>query len=481
MTKKSKERIQMKKLTAILLCGLMLFAAVACQSAPAGAATAPAAEPESTAEQTGSSGVDRDAIAAKVGDRVITVGRVEDEYNAFLNYYTYYGGTPPTSDADIESMQDTGMDELISREVLLYQAEQFGCDKLTEEQEAELKQQIKDEEDQLIDYYSQSAGTGLTGDELRQTAIDLFNQELLTSGNTEFGNFEEYMEYVDNYYREPYIQENLEKYIKDQVTVTDEQIRAKYDELCKDQKTTAEENPKMYLTSEMEFEKGGTVPMVVVPEGYARIKILTLSPEDALGEEYSDLTTALESLEAEYGKLTLSGSGDKDRIKEIEDEYKEKKTQADTMMEEHYAEAKAAAEEAYAKLKDGSDFETVFAEYNKDDTYTKYDLIKERGYLIYLADDDGFWETEIRDAAKALKEGEYSGIIQIEDEFHIVYMMGEEKPGVIPYEEAKAAAERAALSSVQETVWQQTRKEWEDDPELVTRYEENYRMIGKAS
>ena len=456
----------LKKMTAILVCVLMLGSVAACS-------TTDSADKIETVQVN--SVIDRDATAATVGDEVITVGEVEDAYDEYVQMYSYYGQPAPTEDADIETVQDTIVEMLVKTQIIQVKAKENGCDKLTEEQEAELEQTVADEEANLINYYLEE-GSDANDEKARESAIALINADLVSYG-WDMG-FEEYLEYIRDYYRESYATQNLEKLVKDGAEVSEEEVQAYYDNLLEDQTVTMED-PAQYLSGEMDYEMGAGDIVVVVPENYARIKVLTVQPEGAIDESYESIRAEMTSLEAEYGKLVLSGSEDKDRIAEIEKDYADRKASADVMQEEYISEARAKIQDAYEKLQGGSSFDEVFAEYNEDTVYTAYPEIGEKGYLILLTDEDGYWSEIIRDTASGLNAGEYSEIISEEDAYHIVYMVGEETPGQKQLEDIREAVTKLALAEKQEEVWQTTQDEWTADRSIVTLYPDAYRPVGK--
>ena len=457
----------LKKMTALLVCVLILVSVCACSSKKD-----PADKMETVQVNTH---IDHDATAATVGDEVITAGEVEDAYNEYVQMYSYYGQPAPTEDADIETLQDTVVEMLVKTRILAVKAKENGCDKLTEEQEKELEQTLAEEEANLINYYLEE-GSDPSDSKAREAAINLINADLLSYG-WDMG-FEEYMQYLRDYYEETYANQNLENLIKEKAVVSAEEVQAYYDALLEDQTVTMED-PTQYLNGEMDYEMGAGDIVVVVPENYARIKVLTVQPEGAIDESYESIRTEMASLEAEYGKLVLSGSEDSDRIAEIEKDYADRKASADVMQEEYICEAREKIQDAYEKLQSGTSFDEVFAEYNEDTVYTAYPEIGEKGYLILLTDEDGYWSEIIRDTASGLKAGEYSEIISEEDMYHIVYMVGEETPGQKQLEDIRDAVTKLALAEKQEEVWETTQDEWTADRSIVTLYPDAYRPIGK--
>ncbi len=463
-------KLTLKKALSLLVAAAMLLSLAACADKTAGTA-APAASTDTSA----SAGINRDAVAVRVGDRDITAGEIADMYTQYVSMYQAYGMAAPTADEDIKSLQDMVVSTLVDYDILLYQASKLGYDSLTAEQEAELQESLSTEIESMIEYYSQDAETEGTDEDIRNAAIAAINQELANYGwNTDF---EGYKKLREQELREKAVIANLENSIKASASVSDEDVKNYYDTLYQEQKEQLED-PTQYLGLEEDYEMNGGTPMLIVPEGYVRVKVLSVMPEGTLDENYDTLLSEMTALEAEYGNLALAG-GDAARITEIKNEYAQKKLEADGLFDAYTADAHAKIREAYAKLQAGESFDDVFAAYNEDTTYTTYPVFAERGRLMMPNEDDGTWDEKLRNAAKGLTPGQYSDIVEIEGSYFIVYLVGEEPAGDVPYDTVLNALRESALASRQETVWQAQQEEWSNDTSIVTYYEDAYRSIGK--
>ena len=458
----------MKKLLAIVLCIVMAVSAVAC-SGVTEENTEPTSEPTATA--------DKNAVAIKVGNQEITVDDIENAYDSYLEMNQYYGQPAPTEEADIEAVQDMIVGELIAEKMKLHMASQLGCDTLTDEQQKELDKQMGEETDALLSYYKESEDQSLSDEEKIEQAKAKISEDLAANGWDM--DYDGYVDYIRNYYREGYVLENLEALIKKDATVTDEKVQEYYDNLLSSQKMEIEADPTAYISTEIDFEKNGGDPAVIVPEGCKRIKVIKFEPETGLAEEYTSLEAQKESLEEEYGRNALAADGDKARMQEIKKEYDEVSQKAEAMYTEHISGAKTAAEETYARLTAGEDFDAVLKEVNPDSEYVTVPAIAEKGNLIMPGDDDGVWSETIREAVKELKDGTYSAVIQDEDCFYIIYLLGNEPAGEIPLETVMESIKACALEAAQNTLWEEKQEEWESDSSLVVKNEELYRGIGK--
>ena len=455
-----------KKIVAAALCLMMLLGLQACSQT----AQAPA---EDTAAPVSS--IDRDAVAMKVGDVTITAGEVEDSYNEYIEMMTYYGYQAPTSDEDIETIQDTVLKTLAETAVVKYMVKEKGADQLTDEQKAIVEKAVQEEVNNLHSYYLED-GEDISDEAVLQKVKDAIAADLEAYEMNM--DYDGYIETIREYQMEAMEEENLKAAVQADVVVTEEDARAYYDELLADQKATTEE-PGAYLGSEMDYEMYGGDPVLVVPENYARIKVLTINPEGTIDEAYQGLKDQMKELEAEYGNLVLSGSDNKERVAEIEKAYAELKTSTETMREEFFGTVKETAEVAYGELQSGKSFDEVFAEYNTDSSYKDYPTIMEKGRLILLSEDDGTWDEATRETVNNLKNGEYSEIIEGDNGFSIIYRVSDEPAGEKSFDDVKDVIVKLTTDDEKEKAWETQKTAWLEDTSLVTYYPETYQSIGK--
>lgn len=518
-------KFQTRKLLALLLAVLMLGMTAAC-----------------ALEDGGTSGVktysarERAKVAAKVGDKYeITKGDVIDTYNNLVQMYEYYGMTAPTEDADIETMQDMAVDSLVSEKLLLYQADQQGV-ALTDEQlaavEAELAETMAYWKDQFT---AQAESEGAENVEARM--VEIFNEQLAASGmNMDMTEYEAYVR--DSMVNEAIIAALQEKF-KSGVTITDDEVRAYYDNLLATQKEAYAETPASYQSDQEAYEMNGGNPVLFAPEGFLRVRTITVSPAEEVSADYTALITGMDAYEAEYGKLLLEygtellnvqvektgataepetpaaepAKGDAaetsteepaegeaaeeaaatykainapteemgkaaERLAEIVDKYNADKVEADKLYEAYIADAKAKIEEAAKALQDGKTFDEVLKEYGEDDMFITYPVFAEKGILM-LREGETTMDAKLVEAALALEKGAFSDVIQVDDMFYIVSPVGDEPAGEKAFADVEEEIRALALAEKAEAAWTEQQTAWTKDTSMVEYIEKVYRDIGK--
>lgn len=456
---------------AAALCLMLALAAAAC-----GETTAPETTPTPSATDGGQT-ADRDAVAVEIGgDFTVTYGEIADYYDYLVTMMSYYGMAAPTADADIESYQDQAVAGLVGQKKQLYFAKQLGLDVLTAEEEAEVQAAVDEEMEYYFDMFRADAEEE-GAEDIEKRAQELFNEKLTGSG------FE--MDYIgfEGYIYEQVAQqkmiEKLEAYIRDTAEISDDDVQAYYDQLVESQTTAYAGDAAQYLTDQENFEMNGGDPAVVVPEGYLRVKVVTVAPQEEIDATYEEKTAQMAEYEAEYGRLMLEdAAGNAARLREIKTLYDALRIETDKMYETYMADASAKIAEAKAKLDGGETIDAVLASYGEDEMYTEYTLIAERGRLMMLEGDDGYDEA-LRAAALSLEDGAYSDVLRIGDTYCIVYRVGAEAAGTRTLDEVRETVKAAALEAERDAVWAEQQAEWDSDESMVTYHEEVYRSIGK--
>ncbi len=134
------------------------------------------------------------------------------------------------------------------------------------------------------------------------------------------------------------------------------------------------------------------------------------------------------------------------------------------------------AGEIKAKLDAGEDFETLLAEYNEDsgmesETYAD-------GYIV--GEGSSLDEAFLKAALLLKKEGDVSEPTKSSYGYHIIKRMGDVPAGPIDYEKLQESFAAYATSLFKAEYYAELVNGWMAE-DIVTRYPENYRHIGKSA
>lgn len=414
-------------------------------------------------------------VVAKVGEHEILKADYMNEFNYMYQMYSSFGMDPAASEQEYQSFKENILDQIISSEVVYYQAVKQGyLEKLSEEQKAEIQEQIeyydsevyklaKEAADALIAEDSTLDFNAVLTEQYRLASKDFFGKEM---------NQAEVQEFVRDFFTKDAVSTSLQDDFNAAITVSDEEVQAVFDEQLESDKTSFATTPSGYKERQEAFERVGGIGPLYSPAGYRRVKYIQIAPESALSEEYTTKLAEMTALESELGPLTLKGEEENaERISEIKAEYAKLKEETDKISEEHYAKSKADIDAAYQKLQDGVSFDVVMKEYTMDSDFKDYEVFQQKGKLMYTDTEVADWSEEIKKATLALTtKGSYTNVIQDETGFHILQYVGDEPVVERTLAEFQEAMHEKALSNKQSSEWNTLLEEWIRDESVVTRY-----------
>lgn len=438
----------------------------------------------------------RDEIAVKIGDDyTITKGEIEDQYGYMVSMYQQYGMSAPTAEADIETMQDDVISSLVTEKLKLYQADQLGIT-LSDEQKATVEAQVDEQMKSYTDMFREQA-TDEGAADVEARTMEIFQEQIDAAGmELDIDGFRDFM--VKGYTEEA-LKEALKAEITKDVTATDEEIQAYFDQLLASQKESYTAAPADYGQAAEDFQMNGGDPMLYTPEGYVRVRSIAISPATELPAEYTTLQDEMTAIESQYGAAALKALADMYAAKgadasdtsvnvttdDIEggaalvSDYVTKKAAADAMYEEYIKAAREKADEAFASLEAGTSFVDVLNKYGEDTIYTEYPAFVDTGLLMYVGGEDTLWDAELVKAVGLLKDGEHSAIIQVDDVFYILQLVGSEASGEKSLTDSYDAIKAAVVAVNGDTLWNTQLETWQNDTKIVKYFEDVYRGIGK--
>jgi len=283
------------------------------------------------------------------------------------------------------------------------------------------------------------------------------------------------------------------------VTATDDEVKAYFDNLLATQTDTYTKTPADYLSAAEGYQQSGGAPMLFTPEGYVRVRSITISPAADVSQDYTTLQSDMESIANEYGAAALSALADKYTASgkpatdtsvtisaaeitggdKLVNDYLTKKAAADALFEEYIKDARAKANEAYAALESGTSFTDAIKKYGEDSMYTDYPSFVDTGLLMYVGGTDTTWDAKLVDAVKQLKDGEYTPVIQIDNMLYILQLVGTEPAATKTLDQVTDAIKAQVIATNADKLWTDTLAKWEKDTSIVSYNEDVYRDIGK--
>lgn len=432
--------------------------------------------PQQTTAPVESTG-DRDAIAITLGNMSFTAGEVEDSFNSYVAYMAQYGMAAPSTDAQIAEALDIVIEDLVSSNAILWQAELKGIT-LTDEEEAGVVATVEAQRQELISLYredvSANATETMSDEELETATMEALESDVMSySGLT----FDGYMDMMLKYSLEDAIMQKVYQDFEQAYSVSDADVEQWYNTNLETQTSACESDPLTYRTQYLANINDPTVaPALFTPEGYLRVQLIEIKPEGTLEESYTTNKSDMEKLEAEYGKLLLNGENP-ERQADIVSEYATLKNAVDATWTLHIQAAKTAAEAAYAQINAGEDFVSVMKEYS---TAAEDEEMQKNGALLYKNAADSSFNTVVWNAAITLPVGSNSSILEVDGTFYIVKVLGEEPAGAMDFEANKDAISAAARAELVSSAWSAQSTAWtEEAMNIKVLNPEAYAYIGR--
>lgn len=415
--------------------------------------------------------LDAQQVVAKVGDTEITKGEwlAQTEnvlYNNQLMYY-YYGLSYDVTDSQaIADARSTAIDNMITSEVLKQKAAAEGLDVLSEEEQAQVEENVQSDWSSYLDSYTTLyfSDSELEGEELENAVIARMGEDGITQ------------DALRAMYTDDIISDHLYQFAIQGVEVTDDEVRMEYDGLVLDQQATLDATPTLYQS----YVSNGT-DIYYVPEGYRGIKQILIALDEDQANEISELQstittndTALEDLRTQLDELQNPVEGEEPtatpgeieasteqvetQIAQLVEENATAQTQLDELQTQAYAQIEATASEALEKAQAGEDFDELIATYGEDDGM-KEEPYASQGYPVC----EGLtaYVAEFQDAAMALeKVGDISGLVKTSYGYHILQYAQDIPSGPVAYETVEEDLRAQLLSEKQDEAYTAKVDEW---------------------
>ena len=419
------------------------------------------------------SAVDAKRVIIDVNGETVDKQTVNAQINSQLAYlqqmyYNYYGYTiDTTSETYISQATDTVVQSNIQTLVRNQKIKELGFDQFADEELAELTKTADEDYQSMIDTIKLLYLSGSTneGDALTAEA----EAYAKTNGYTK--------EYVLADAKATKAQERLKDSVVKDIAVSDEEVKADFDEKVAAAKTSYESNLSAYGSA---FNGGSAV--YYAPAGYRYVKqvLVKISAEDstAISTLTSDLSTANASLTATKTALTenetaLAAEGVTDEEKTALEEAKpalqtavdEAQAKVDDLTkqlnektEAAFAAIKAEADEVYQKAAAGEDFEALIEQYNDDPGMTN-DPGKTYGYAVcecYSA-----FETPFVETAMALKAvGDVAEPVKGSSGYFIIRYQGDVAEGEVALDTVAESIKSSLLTTKQDEAYDAALAGW---------------------
>lgn len=398
---------------------------------------------------------DNARIIVDVNGETVNKQRITSAVNAAISQNEYYNqlyamfGMSANYPTDSATITPQVISAFVEQLVTMQKAKELGLDQYTEEEQAHIKEHT-DEDWQ--DYLSQVAKAyfpdlNLEGEALEAEAMKYIEQNGLSHREV----FEE------SATSEVLLEKLRAETVKD-VTVSDDEIKALYDQKVAADQATYTENPNSYASA-----ASGSQTVYYAPAGYRQVKqiLIKLTDEDssAVDAKKAELTSAQNMLSAAQTSLNdAAEDADKAPLQTAVDNAQkavdEAQAAVDAATEAAFANIQAKVDEVYALVKaEGADFDALQKEYNQDSAGAPETYAINEGCTVYVE--------PFVTAGMALKEiGDVTEPVRTTYGYHILQYAGDVAEGPVALESVKDALNAEILSEKQDAAYDSAVAEW---------------------
>ena len=458
----------MKKILSLLLCLCLLFSAAA------------------LAEDTAAAELQDTDVLATVNGTELTWADVAPVYDSLVSSYGNYYDL--TDSANVELFRAVAMQNKINEVIMQAKIAELGI-ALTDEEAAAAEEDAQSDWDNAISSYISQQHSDLT-DESSQEDKDAANAEAVQY----FNDLGYSPESLKENYKQYALYDKLEATIVQDVTVTDEEVEALYQELVESDRTLYENDIAAYVDYNNYVDQMAMYAMYYGtdssmdyawyrPAGFRAVKHILLPVDTELMQTYQDLQARLEEqVESATEGDEESAAAAAAAAEETADAEATAEPTEEPVTQEQVDEAKAAIlasiadkiDEIYAKIEEGVDFDELIAEYgvNEDGTASDPGMTSEpyktSGYEVSSASTN-YVAPFVEAAFSVDNVGDVSAPYISSYGVHIVKYIADIPAGPIEMTEAQREAKRTELlTSKQNELYTATMDQWNQEAVVFT-------------
>ena len=385
---------------------------------------------------------DKQVVAEFGEDGIIWLDDAMKEYEAAASAYAQYG---LSIDDYAAGIKEDILKTLVRDAVIDAKAAELGLSQLDDETVAKLQAEAAETFENYVDSYrSYFASEDATDEEARAQTLAALESYGLTQDALA-------QQTIDGY-----VDEQLYNHVTADVTVTDEEVQAKYDAMVAEAQESYSDD-RNYNNA-----RNGGDTIAWNPEGYRAVKHVLVKFDDDQAKQYSELHSTLDSLNAELEALdapaeTEAPAEDEEAPAEATPEVTPEPTpeprsreeiQSDigniaTEIEALYSQLLPQAQQVIDEFNGGADFDSLIEKYNADPGMQN-EPTATNGYAVSA--NSNTWDPAFTEGAMSIETvGQISGPVYGQNGIHVIYYLSDITPGPVALEDIADAVKDAAL------------------------------------
>lgn len=348
---------------------------------------------------------DNAQIVLEIGDRTYT----KEYLNYIVSSQLQMTGASSITEEEYNQYALEIVESFAKAEALkIYAIENGFEEKLTEADKADIAETYN----QAVEYYNEGIAEAIEAQWEQDGKLTTDNQKanmqkevekekdvfLRTNG---ISKIEEYEKIA----KESKILEIYRANLVNSISVTQDQVEAKYNQLLKDQKSAYTSDPSQYLA---DADTAGEI-ILYVPAGFRKVQHVLIKFDEETEKKVTDLQTKINAASSDSDKKKLEA-------------------ELETVKNAGYAKIQKEADEVLKYAKQGESFGYLISKYNDDEGMTD----SPGGYYVHEKLTTRYVE-EFQNSAMALKKvGDISDLVKTEYGYHILRYASEIKEETVP-------------------------------------------------
>ena len=400
---------------------------------------------------------ERQIVAEYGEDGIVWLEDAQKQFDEASAMYAQYGIPVENYAAEIKQ---SIVESLVRKAVLDAKAEEMGLSALDDETKAALAEQANADLETYIGYYSSYFA--------KDGASDEENREATVKGLADNGISAEALleDRIENY-----VSEQLHDAVTKDVTVSEEEVQAKYQAMIEDDKDSYAEDDTAYNSA-----RSGGETIAWNPEGYRAVKHVLVKFDEDQAKQYTELQSALSGLNDELAALDDPKPTPEPAEGEETGEAEEAAPRTREEIEKDIGEIGASIEALYSQLmpkaqevvdafNGGADFDSLIEKYGEDPGMTR-EPTRTQGYAV--SEKSTYWDPAFTEGAMSIAGvGQISEPVRGKNGVHIIYYLSDITPGEVPFEDIKDAVAAAALEDKVAQTYDDQVAVWVDEAKPV--------------
>lgn len=388
-------------------------------------------------------------LAATYGENGVVLARdILDSYDETAALYAQYGIDVNTYGWNTQIKTEL-LHSKTEAAILYDKAVEMGLDKLSDEENAVIDATVNSAWESRVTEYAERVNPGQPVSDMIRAEAEIYWAQHGFTKNA----------YAENL-RHDTVLDKLQTEVTKDVTVSDDDVRAKYDSMLESQMNEFNTDPVAFISAVNDGDR-----ILYNPEGYRNVNYILIEFDSEAQHAHDELAATIRSLESEL-EAARSGSDSTTRsVEEIQSDL----DSCSAEMEALYTSVLPTAEKVVTEFKNGTSFPELVQKYYPAALIGDND----KGTKVYpVCSNNEYWESVFTTAAMSIAEpGTISDPIRSEYGFVVIYYDSDRPSSIVEFDSVADQLREEALSAARDSVYKAQIEAWVKAASPVYYYE----------